>query len=558
MTGISMESLDAVAWDGFEAALPQHPISGLPRALRRIAQAGAAAKEEDVSTLYFCLAPENGRVIPAATAAPLLERWEAETDQTVRLAVLLELGAAAAAEAAGGAGAAAGGGARAVERVRGVERVRAVLAGVLRDGGPVMKAAAVCSWARLDPRVPPERAELLLEVLSDAATRPEFEAAWYEPGVEEAFSREDVVRRAVGLLGQDPEAALSFVARPADAADRTDTELRRAVLDHAWRLLVLRPSVAPVVLPLAGAMLGDPDDAVRLKAAHLLAVLGPRAAAYADRLAALIDDPGEDAFDYTEGTVGAYARWALARIGDPRGLPGLVERLYEPYREEYGRGYVLGDPRLPEIHEVLMPLRPHADVLLPALREVMRHHAAHNDGHGPLTPQFLDTLEAWGPDDAVAALPEVLALRDDARSADRAAEVLAAMGPAASSAEPAPRGPTVPDPSADRVRRTMEESEGRYRIRAAIALWSITGEPEPSASVLEEFVLPMADGDDSYGAFVAALRGLSRIGGVTPSARSALLEVRGFDRRLSTYGDYRAFLHDEELRAVIEDVLALP
>ncbi|MFD7262592.1 hypothetical protein [Streptomyces sp. NPDC059874] len=74
------------------------------------------------------------------------------------------------------------------------------------------------------------------------------------------------------------------------AASTGDAELRRCALDAAWPLLVARLSAAAAVLP---------------------AVLGHRAAPYADRLAALLD-----------GTVGDHARWALTRIGDPRALPG--------------------------------------------------------------------------------------------------------------------------------------------------------------------------------------------------------------------------------------------
>ncbi|MFF3249259.1 hypothetical protein ACFYWY_37345 [Streptomyces sp. NPDC002870] len=51
---------------------------------------------------------------------------------------------------------------------------------------------------------------------------------------------------------------------------------------------------------------------------------------------------------------------------------------------------------------------------------------------------------------------------------------------------------------------------------------------------------------------------MTRIGVITPAVRTALRTVKGFDRRLSPCRDYRAFLQDEELRAVIEEVLALP
>ncbi|WP_406740609.1 hypothetical protein [Streptomyces atratus] len=61
----------------------------------------------------------------------------------------------------------------------------------------------------------------------------------------------------------------------------------------------------------------------------------------------LLDDLGED--DCFEGTVGDRARWALTRMGDQRALPELVERLYAPYRDQYSRGYCVGDPHLPEV-----------------------------------------------------------------------------------------------------------------------------------------------------------------------------------------------------------------
>lgn len=77
-------------------------------------------------------------------------------------------------------------------------------------------------------------------------------------------------------------------------------------------------------------------------------------------------------------------------------------------------------------------------------------------------------------------------------------------------------------------------------------------------SVLTEYVLAMADGDDSYGFLVDALRAFARIGTVTPAARAALRTLRDSDRRLSACEDYRAVLLDEEMRSVIDEVLALP
>ncbi|MEV0223147.1 hypothetical protein [Streptomyces sp. NPDC050704] len=95
-------------------------------------------------------------------------------------------------------------------------------------------------------------------------------------------------------------------------------------------------------------------------------------------------------------------------------------------------------------------------------------------------------------------------------------------------------------------------------MQAAVTLWSITGSPEPSTSVLEEFILPIVDGYGyGYGVFGDALRALARIGVSTPAVRPALLTVKGRDRRLCLHRDYRAVLQDEELRAAMEEVLAL-
>ncbi|MGW7419362.1 hypothetical protein ACWGJB_04730 [Streptomyces sp. NPDC054813] len=663
MADTTLGALDNVPWERLEPALAQHPGAEMRRALLRLAGQGGAATEEDCHPLYECLALGAGRVPSASTAAlpflvalagdpdigvrielvrltvylsetviaaepdrvdpgwhetwrsqhprfralladpgpeirreallltaepgVLLERWHAETDPTVRLPLLLRLGASAAGCADADA----------------LDRVRAVVAEVLRTGSPVMRVAAVHAWAAFVPREPVQELDLLVEILSDPSVRHRFEETWYEPDVDDAFSREDVVSRTARLLECAPATALSFVVHLIGAARRTgDAPLCRAALDEAWRLLVVRPSTASELLPLAGGLLADPDAGVRYRAAHLLAALGARAAPYADDLARLLDDPGEA--EDLEGTVGDHARWALTRIGDPRALPGLVERLHEPYRGDYSRSYCTGDPRLPEVAEVLTPLRAHAESLLPPMRGLLREDGA----DGPLTGAFLEVLTAWGPA-AAPALPEVAALLDDARHSLSALDTLVAMGPAAASAEPAVRGCTVLDfpanhqrvawaawrlggdrdtalrlvgeavlsedgacgaalllgdfgpvalPYADRVRQVMDDCDTWCAMWPAIALWSITGETEPSLSVLEKYVLAVADGDDSFGSFLTALRAIARIGTVSPAVRSALLAVRERDRRLSPYRDYRAFLDDEEIRSVIDEALALP
>ncbi|MFJ5033513.1 hypothetical protein ACIQB5_36825 [Streptomyces sp. NPDC088560] len=664
MAGMALKALDEVPWERLESALGHHPAEEMRDALRRLALKGGAATEEDCYPLFGCFALGTGRVAAVATAAlpfvvalagdpgmgarvtlvrllaslseaaaeadpgrvdagwheawraqrprfralladplpearrealplgegigVLLERWHAETDPTVRLPVLLALGTAAADCTDAGP----------------VDRVRAVVARALRTEGPVVRVAAVHAWAAFDARAAVRELDLLVDVLSDPAARPQFEAIWYVPDVDGGFTREDVVSWTARLFEGAPRTGLAFVVRLIGAARRNgDTLLCRAALDEGWRLSAVRPSAASSLVPLAGALLADPDDGVRYRAAHLLAVLGPLAAPYADELAALLDDPGEAGF--LEGTVGDHARWALTRIGDERALPGLVERLYAPYEGQYSRAYVSGDPRLPEVEDVLIPLRAHAQALLPAVRKLLR-----DDGvGGSLTCCFLEVLTAWGPA-AAPALPDVVALLDDTRYSLHALDALVAMGPAANSAEPAVRRCTVLDfpgnhhkvawaawrlggdrdaalrligeavltgeaplygpvgllgdfgPAAagyaGRVRHVMEHGDSWVRLRAAVALWSVTGEPEPTGSVLEEYVHSVAGGGDTYGLFLDALRALARIGTVSPAARAALRAVRGSDRRLSTYRDYRAFLEDAEIRSAIDDVLALP
>ncbi|MEU6105322.1 hypothetical protein [Streptomyces flaveolus] len=533
----------------------------------------------------------------------LLERWHAETHPAVRLPLLLALGTRAAATAGEPETRLPGG------RHRFAGAVEAVLGRVLRDDEPVMQVAAVIARASLDRDAPLRYADLLLDVLADPAVRPRFEQVWWLPDVEIPFTRDDVAAWLSGLFDHVPAVALSFVTRLAEVAERTaDDGLRRVVLDEAWRHLVLRRSAAPTVLPLAARLLDCADDCVRLKAAHLLAMLAPDSRPCADRLAALLDDPGTDDVSWIEGTVGDFARWALVRLGDPRGLPGLVESLWAPYREQYGRSWVAGDPRRPEMHEVLAPLREHADVLLPALLEEVRQDHERHGGHGQIMGTLLHVAEKWGPD-ALPALPVVLPLLTDARYSLQVVDVLLAMGPGAASTAPAVRDAVVLDhpgnhdkiawaawriaggddgtalrrlgeavydeqasygpvlllsdfgpaaaAHAGRVRELIENAE-YGKATAAVALWRITGDPGPTLAVLEEIVVRFTGDDDRYGALTEALRAFLRIGTVTPAARRALRLVEARDTRLSHYRDYRAVLDDQELRSVIAAVFALP
>ncbi|MEU1710904.1 hypothetical protein ABZ478_37355 [Streptomyces sp. NPDC005706] len=96
------------------------------------------------------------------------------------------------------------------------------------------------------------------------------------------------------------------------------------------------------------------------------------------------------------------------------------------------------------MHEVLAPLREHADVLLPALlEEVRQDHEQHGD-HGEIMGTLLQVAEEWGPD-ALPVLPVVLPLLKDTRYSLRVFDVLLAMGPGAASTASAVRDAIVLD-----------------------------------------------------------------------------------------------------------------
>jgi len=659
----SVQGLDALPWERLETTDPDTPAKEIRRLLRRLFRKGAESTEDDCHPLFSALA-HSVRGVPSVTPAALpfvvalaadpgtgarttlvellihlartaekaepqlvadgwadawdrahdtvqalladadpvvrrtavpladgpgrlIERWRSERDLSVRLPVLFALGWSA---------------------PEGSEGPRAVLDEALRSDDRLVWLAAVHAAVPLDPELPVRELESLVAVLTDRALRSRGEEVWYLPDAEYPFDRKDIAVWTAELFEDRPVLGTEFLTRLAAAADPAeDTDLLVGVLDRAWRLLTCRRSVEPALLPLAGRLLDHPDPEPRYRAVHLLALLGPRAAAHADRLAALLDDPGEA--DFLEGTVGEHARWALARMGDPRALDGLVDVLCAPYRDSNGRGYVLGDPRRPEIVDVLAPLRAHAETLLPSVRAELRRALADPAGYGPPTADFLAVLKAWETD-ALPALPEVTALvADDFRWYD-AMQTLAAMGPGARAAAPAlieriaqerpgnrhalhwalqrigggdlaenlrAVGEALPPEDeaagagmvghlgdfgaaalswADRVRHVVDHSTGWVRVQAASALWAITGEPEPARSVLAEPVVALAAGGDVYGSFQDALGALVRHGSLDESARTALLALRDQDRRLSPHGDYRAILQDEEHRALIDAALA--
>ncbi|MGP3632456.1 hypothetical protein ACTU45_03595, partial [Streptomyces sp. 24-1644] len=170
------------------------------------------------------------------------------------------------------------------------------------------------------------------------------------------------------------------------------------------------------------------------------------------------------------------------------------ERLVAPYRDLQGWGYCIGDPRRPDVADVLRPLRAHAVELLPAVREALRDEVARK---GWLIGDLREVIQAWGED---PTLP----------------------------------GETEPYPP----------------------LWE---PPLMEAAQAEATVLAfVADEEEQHWTFITALTSLIHHGHASPPVREALATLRTADRRLSRYGDYRAFQEDKEIRERIDAVLALP
>ncbi|MGX1274839.1 hypothetical protein [Streptomyces phaeoluteigriseus] len=122
--------------------------------------------------------------------------------------------------------------------------------------------------------------------------------------------------------------------------------------------------------------------------------------------------------------MGEAALWALARMNDPRCLPGLIElitsaRTCFASNSAHYRATDWHHVGLPSLPEVLSHLPDHAEMLLPAIC----------DWTGTITEDRLlhrvcETLAGWGPV-AEAAVPRLLGLLEDDRTWTAAATALA-------------------------------------------------------------------------------------------------------------------------------------
>ncbi|MGW7054787.1 hypothetical protein [Streptomyces sp. NPDC054887] len=506
----------------------------------------------------------------------LLRRWQVEEDPATRLELVLALGHASRREPAG---------------VRGDE-AHTLLRDLLGAPQAQLRLAAVHALAPSDPGLPAQRLPLLIEAVRDPSVDLWRHTSSVRTGVRG-------VHHWTGKLidGPSPSFALGLFA------DHSDEEQRVGALAQAGAVLSQWRSPTAALLPRIAARLEDPATEARFLAAELLACVGSEAAAHADEVAALLTDTSARTTRRRQ-TVAEAALWALARMNDPRCLPGLIDLLTGE-----GSGfasasahYPAGDwhyAALPAIDEVLSDLSDHSAVLLPALCDRL---APATDGL-PLV-RLCGVVESWGPA-AAAAVPRLLVLLEDDRTWEAAARALASIGSAASAArepllartatggvrteraawaywkvggEPGPAmealaralgGGGLPHPAlamladlgehaapcAGELRALTAGSDPWTRVEAAHALWAATGDPGSSVPVLTAAVGELGEGTYRP-VMLPAVRHLARTGRAAGSASSLLRGVPALDRRLRCDGGWRGFTQDETIRAAVHDLLA--
>ncbi|MEU5160153.1 HEAT repeat domain-containing protein [Streptomyces sp. NPDC020875] len=506
----------------------------------------------------------------------LLRAWEAEGDPAARLELVLALGQAVRRAPVGVCG----------------DEVSGLLHGLLDAPEPQTRLAAVHALAPGDPGLPARRLGTVLGAVRDPSAELWRHTSSIQTGVR------GVQSWTGGLMpGPDPAFVQGLLA------DHDDDEQRIGALGQAGVLLSRWRSPAPALLPSLVARLADPVPEVRFRAVELLACSGTDAAGYADEVAGLLSDTATRS-NRTEETVGDGALWALARMNDPRCLPGVIELINgtRPGFASASVHYPASDLHLavlPALDEVLGVLRDHAESLLPAIGDRLRTAM-----DGPSLHRLCGLLADWGPA-AEAAVPSLLGLLEDDRTWAPAATALAGIGTAGRDArkrlllrsrtgdasdrelaawaywkvggEPGPAvellGRTVTErryrhpelrriadlgtyaaPLADRLAALTTDTDPWIRVEAAHALWAATGDTERAVPVLATVVQGLAD-DICQPVMLPAVRHLTRIGPAARTAAYPLRELADHDRRLRSNGGWRGFLQDESIRTAVGELL---
>ncbi|MFG3002271.1 hypothetical protein [Streptomyces sp. NPDC048340] len=510
------------------------------------------------------------------TLPSLLRRWQAEDDPAARLDVIVALGQAVVRQPAG-------------------EHAPAVLS-LLQEllGAPEaqVRLAAVHALAPSHPDLPEQQVDLLLEAVRDPSVE-----MWRHTTSMDAGTQGVQHRTAALMTGPSTAFTLGLLN------DHPAEEQRTGALAQAAGLLAQWRSPTSVLLPRIAARLNDPACEARFRAAELLACLGPAAVAHADEVAALL---GDNAVRTTrkQEAVGEAALWALARMNDPRCLPGLIA-LVAGARSGFASNSAHYPATwhhavLPSLPEVLGYLADHVERLLPVVCDQLGTRTDQQ-----VINRFCQVLAGWGPA-AKAAVPDLLSLLEDDRHWDGAALALAGIGPAGNRArelllaraeagethtelaawaywkvggEPGPllealeraaaQG-SIPRPAlrkladlgphaarfADRLRAMTTDTDPWTRVEAAHALWAATGDTATAVPALMTAVQGLAEGD-YLPVMLPAVRHLAQIGSAARPAAQLLHAVPHHDPRLRSSGAWRGFTQDEKIRAAVDELLAL-
>ncbi|MGW0575650.1 hypothetical protein ACWD25_06705 [Streptomyces sp. NPDC002920] len=542
----------------------------LPKVLVLLTDSVPEIRRGAAHVLGVCESPGE-LVLPA-----LVRCWHAEADPATRLDLVLALGRAAGREPAGP---------RAGEALELLHRL-------LDAPEAQIRLAAVHALAPADLNLAVRQVGLLLEAVRDPSVELWRHTSLVSTGVK------GVHRWTAALFtGPSPTFTLGLLE------DHPDVDQRVAALAQAGGLLARWRSASTALLPALSARLDDPAPEVRFRAAELLACLGPAAAAHADEVAVLLGDT--TARDTGErATVAEAALWALARMNDPRCLPGLIE-LMAGTRSGFARSALHHDPDrlhdavLPMLHEVLGHLPDHAELLVPAIGEWLD---ADTSDH--VLNYLCRLLADWGPA-AKAAVPRLLPLLEDDRTWTAAANALAGIGTAGDGArdlllarsgsgetraevaawaywklggEPGPAleavggvatGAGIPRPAlriladlgphaaryADQLRAMTADNDPWTRVEAAHALWATTGDTGTTVPAMTSAVQGLAEGT-WLPVMLPTVRYLARIGHAARPTAQLLRDVLSRDQRLRCYGGWRGFVQDEAIRAALEELLA--
>ncbi|WP_406465416.1 hypothetical protein OHB07_31550 [Streptomyces sp. NBC_00111] len=511
------------------------------------------------------------------TLPALLRRWEAEDDPATRLDLVLALGHTVLQEPTGEHG----------------PRVRTLLRGLLDAPEAQIRLAAVHAIAPADPALPALQLGLLLEAVRDPSVELWQHTSTVETGVQGVHHW-----TAALLTGPSPSFAHGLLE------DHPDVEQRISGLARAGGLLAQWRSPTTALLPRIVARLEDPAAEVRFRAAELLACLGSAASAHADEIAALIGDTGARTTRRRE-TAAEAATWALARMNDPRCVPGLIDAAAHPesgfasHSAHYPSSADWHYAVLPALHEVVGHLPDHAGLLLPM---VCGRLDTATDDH--VLDSYCQVLADWGPA-AAGGVPQLLGLLENDRTWTSAAKALAGIGRAgnealelllARSAAGGARteiaawaswkvggdpdaalealGRTVaetgfPRPAlrmiadlgthaahhADRLRAMTSDPDPWTRVEAAHALWAVTRDTESSVPALTSAVRGLAEGT-WLPVMLPAVRYLTRIGRAARPAAELVRGVPDHDQRIRSSGGWRGFVQDDSARTAVRDLLA--